>query len=343
MNPMAATLDLLTGDLSPDPFLERMPERYSMDVHVLGGHFCFSSDSAALMEVVAMAYAGLPAHTLPVASADFHIELRLAAAGAEPSAQEPPPVRMQSGAGFLCGVMDANNYAVLFPEQRRALVVTSADQLVRPYHLRYELIEFAVFTLATRALSLAPLHGACVGWHGRAALVMGASGAGKSTLALHSLLRGMDFLSEDAVFVHPASGKVTGVANYLHVQADALRFVDDVRLRDWIEQSPVIRRRSGVEKYEVDLRYGHGRLASEPLELACVVFATPRSADDPEALIQAIPDHEIEDRLRTEQPYAASQPGWDAFVSAIRRRGAYELRRGRHPGDSVDALMRLLD
>ena len=340
---MAVTLDLLTGDLSPDPFLERMPERYSMDVHVLGGHFHFSSDSAALMDVVAMAYAGLPAHTLPTASPDCHVELRLVPAGAEPSAQEPPPVRMQSGAGFLCGVMDANNYAVLFPAQRRALVVTSADQLVRPYHLRYELIEFAVFTLATRALSLAPLHGACVGWHGRAALVMGASGAGKSTLALHSLLRGMDFLSEDAVFVHPASGKVTGVANYLHVQADALRFVDDVRLREWIEHSPVIRRRSGVEKYEVDLRYGHGQLAPEPLELACAVFATPRLADDPGALVQAIPDHEIEDRLRAEQPYAASQPGWDAFVSAIRRRGAYELRRGRHPGDSVDALMRLLD
>jgi hypothetical protein len=342
MNPMAATLDLLTGDLSPDPFLERMPERYSMDVHVLGGHFHFTSDSAALIDVVATAYAGLPAHALPVASPGFHVELRLAPAGAGPSTEDLPPARMQSGAGFLCGVMDANNYAVLFPEQRRALVVASADQLVRPYHLRYELIEIAVLTLATRALSLAPLHGACVGWHGRAALVMGSSGAGKSTLALHSLLRGMDFLSEDAVFVHPPSGKVTGVANYLHVQADALRFVDEQRLRDWIGQSPVIRRRSGVEKYEVDLRHGHGRLAPEPLELACVVFASARSADDPQALVQAIPDHQIEERLRAEQPYAASQPGWDAFVGAIRRRGAYELRRGRHPADSVDALMQLL-
>ena len=339
---MAATLDLLTGDLSPDPFLERMAERYAMDVHVLGGHFHFSSDSAALMDVVAMAYAGLPAHALPAASPGFHIELRLAPAGAGPSAGDPPPVSMQSGAGFLCGVMDASNYAVLFPEQRRALVVASADHLARPYHLRYELIEFAVFTLATRALALAPLHGACVGWHGRAALVMGASGAGKSTLALHSLLRGMEFVAEDAVFVHPHSGKVTGVANYLHVQADALRFVDDPRLRDWIAHSPVIRRRSGVEKYEVDLRDGHGRLAPEPLELACVVFASPRLADDPQVLARAIPDHQIEARLRDEQPYAASQPGWDAFVNAVRQRGAYELRRGRHPGDSVDALMRLL-
>jgi hypothetical protein len=151
----------------------------------------------------------------------------------------------------------------------------------------------------------------------------------------------MDFLSEDAVFVHPPSGKVTGVANYLHVQADALRFVDEQRLRDWIEHSPVIRRRSGVAKYEVDLRHGHGQLAQEPLELACVVFASAR-LDDPQVLVQAIPDHQIEDRLRAEQPYAASQPGWDAFVSAIRRRGAWELRRGRHPADSVDALMQLL-
>lgn len=313
-----------------------------MDVHVLGGHFHFTSDSDALLDVAAMAYAGLPAHALPVASPSFHVELRLAPGAAEPTAGDPPLPRMQSGAGILCSVMDASNYAVLFPEQRRALVVASADRLVHPYHLRYELIEFAVFTLATRALALAPLHGACVGWHGRAALVMGASGAGKSTLALHSLLRGLEFVSEDAVFVHPQSGKVTGVANYLHVQSDALRFVDERRLRDWIEHSPVIRRRSGVEKYEVDLRYGHGRLAPEPLELACVVFATPRPADHPEALVHAIPDHEIEGRLRAEQPYAASQPGWDDFVSAIQRRGAYELRRGRHPADSVDALLRLL-
>lgn len=338
---MAATLDLLTGDLSPDPFLERTPEWRSMDVHVLGGHFHFRSDSSALLDVVAMAYAGLPAHVLPVTAPRFQIELRLAPADADAS-DEPPPVRMQSGAGFLCGVMDANNYVVLFPEQRRALVVASADQLARPYHLRYELIEFAVFTLATRALSLAPLHGACVGWHGRAALVMGASGAGKSTLALHSLLRGMDFVAEDAVFVHPPSGQVTGVANYLHMQADALRFVDDQHLRDWIEHAPVIRRRSGVQKYEMDLRDGHARLAPEPLQLACVVFASARPADDPQALLQAIPDHEIEGRLRAEQPYAASQPGWDAFVSAVRQRGACELRRGRHPVDSVDALIRLL-
>jgi len=339
---MAQTLDLMTGDLSPDPFLERTSAGRSMDVHVLGAHVRFTSDSTALLNVAAMAYAGLPPHVLPMTPPSLHVELRLAPARDVAAGQEPPLVSMQSGAGFLCGVMDASNYAVLFPEQHRALVVASPDMLENPYYLRYELIEFSVFTLATRALGLAPLHGACVGREGRGALVMGSSGAGKSTLALHSLLRGMDFLSEDAVFVHPQSGMATGVANYLHVQADALRFVEDAGLRRWIEQSPMIRRRSGVEKHEVDLRDGHGRLAQTPLALACVVFVSRQPADDPDELIHPIPEHQIIERLVAEQPYAASQPGWDALVQAVKRGGAYELRRGRDPAASVDALLRLL-
>src|SRR6202042_2166135 len=141
------------------------------------------------------------------------------------------------------------------------------DMLENPYHLRYELLEFAVFVLAARALGLVPLHAACVGRHGRGILLLGASGSGKSTLALHSLLQGLDFLAEDAVFVQPESLLATGVANYLHVQADALRFVDDEATRSWISQAPVIRRRSGVEKFEVDLREERGQLAAAPLEL----------------------------------------------------------------------------
>ena len=102
MKAMAATLDPHAGDLSPDPFLERTPERCSMDVHVLGGHFHVSSDSRALLDVVAMAYAGLPPHALPVSAPRFHIHLRLVP-GVGTAAEVPPPVQLQSGAGFLCG------------------------------------------------------------------------------------------------------------------------------------------------------------------------------------------------------------------------------------------------
>ncbi|MGH8158783.1 MAG: serine kinase [Rhodanobacter sp.] len=276
-------------------------------------------------------------------AAEFHIELRLVRRQVSPPIAEPPPVQMQSGAGWLCGIMDASNYVVLDPGRRRALVVASEDMLGCSYYLRYELIEFAVFTLATRALGLVPLHGACVGWNGRGILLLGTSGSGKSTLTLHSLLQGLDFLAEDAVFVQPEHMLATGVANYLHVQADALRFVDNAEARHWISRAPTIRRRSGVEKLEADLRQGHGRLAAVPLELAGAVFVSSQSADDPDALLSTVPKDEIAARLSADQPYAAGQPGWHRFEQQMMKVGIHELRRGSHPRDGAAALRKLLD
>jgi hypothetical protein len=347
-------LTLLTEDNDPgfrasvtaavaDPFCERSSHRFSVCRQILGGRFCFKSTSEVLLDLVEAAYAGLPSHTLPMIAPEFRIELRLLPRQVSPNTAEPPPVRMQSGAGLICGVMDASNYVVLAPEHHHALVVASEDMLSHPYHLRYELIEFAVFTLATRGLGLVPLHGACVGRHGRGILLLGASGSGKSTLALHSLLQGLDFLAEDAVFVQPESLLATGVANYLHVQADALRFVEDEEIRRWISQAPIIHRRSGVAKFEVDLRQEHGRLAATPMELVGAVFVSSESAAGPDVLLGPVPADEIPARLCADQSYAAGQPGWHSFVQRLTQVGVHLLRRGRHPWESVDALRWLLD
>ncbi len=328
---------------STDPFCEESGHRYFVYKQILGGRFRFESTSQSLLDLVEIAYGELPQHQLVMAAPEFRIELRLSQRKTASSHAEPPAVQTQSGAGLLCGVMDAYNYTVLAPEQRRALVVASSDMLRHPYHLRYELIEFAVFTLATRGLGLIPLHGACVGRHGRGVLLLGASGSGKSTLALHSLLQGLEFLSEDAVFVQPDSLVATGVANYLHVQADALRFIDDRDVLRWITDAPVIRRRSGVEKFEADLRQGHGRLATDPLELVGAVFVSSQLANNADVLLRPIPSHEVVTRLAMDQPYAAGQAGWHRFQQQLMQTGTYELRRGRHPRASVDALRLLLD
>jgi hypothetical protein len=329
-------------DIPADPFAERRGPVSGVERQIMGGHFRFESGSDALLGLVDAAYARVPAHRLPVAEMEFRIELRLVSRPAAPHNAEPPAVRLQSGAGLICGVMDAANYVVLDPAQRRALVVAAEDMLLWPYHLRYELIEFAVFTLATRGLGLVPLHGACVGRDGRGILLLGASGAGKSTLALHSLLQGLDFLAEDAVFVQPERMLATGVANFLHVQADALRFDDDERSRLWLASAPVIRRRIGVEKFEADLRLGHGRLAPKPLALAGAVFVSSQLADDPAMLLAPIPADAIAARLRADQPYASTQPGWSRFERQLIARGVHELRRGAHPRAAVEALRQLL-
>ncbi|MFC4764703.1 serine kinase [Dyella koreensis] len=339
---MSSTSSHPESAFGTDPFLERGDDGRVLRRQLLGGSFRFESASARLLDLVDAAYAGLPQHKLPIIAPEFHVELRLVPPRRKPVSGEPPAVQMQSGADLLCGMMDASNYVVMSPAQGKALVVASEDMLDHPYHVRYELIEFAVFTLATRGLGLVPLHGACVGRNGRGLLLLGASGSGKSTLALHSLLCGLDFLAEDAVFVEPGSMLATGIANFLHVQAEALRFVDDAEARYWIGEAPVIRRRSGVEKHEADLRRGQGSIATAPLELAGAVFVSSEWGDDPEVLLERLPEADAVARLTLDQPYASGQPGWQAFQQRLATLGMYELRRGAHPRNSVDALLTLL-
>jgi hypothetical protein len=332
--------EAIRTEAGADPFHERQPRRHGLDLQLLGGRFHFASDSQALLRLVEAAYAGIPAQRLATAPV-FHIELDLLPPRDQPYAPEPPPMRTHSGAGVLCGIIDERNYVLLSPDQRRGLIVVSEDLLQHPYHLRYELIEFAVFVLAARGMSLVPLHGACVGRHGRGVLLLGASGAGKSTLALQCLLHGLDFLAEDAVFVEPHSLLATGIANYLHLRRDVLQRVD-ATTRGWIAAAPVIRRRSGVEKFELDIRQGRGRLATAPLRLTGAVLLSPESAGDGEPVLQRWSDEPAIASLAADQPYAAGQPGWARFATQLTHVGVHRLRRGASPEASLQAVLQLL-
>ncbi|MBV6884219.1 serine kinase [Xanthomonas euvesicatoria] len=326
--------------VAADPFGEHRPRRLGVRRQILGALFHFHSDSKALLALVDAAYAGLPAHRLPGAP-EFHVTLDLLPRAPGRTDAEPPPVRTHASGGLLCGVMDACNYLMLSVPQRRAMLVVSEDMLAHAYHVRYELIEFAVFLLAARGIGLVPLHGACVGRRGRSVLLLGASGAGKSTLALHSLLHGLDFVAEDGVFVAPDSLLTTGVANFLHLRAEALGLVD-APMRAWISASPVIRRRSGVEKFEVDLRHRHAHLAPKPMRLHAVVMVSRSPAIASAQRLVAVPGEQVAACLAHDQPYAAGQPGWQRFVEQVRRIGMFTLHRGTHPQASVDALLQLL-
>jgi hypothetical protein len=336
----AAGDDRMGDDPSIDPFHERRSHPHALDMRLLGGRFRFVSNSEALLRLVEAAYAETPSHRLSSAP-EFRIQLDLLPPRDVPYAHEPPPVRTHSGAGVLCGVIDDRNYLVLSPREGRALIAVSEDMLEHPYHVRYELIEFAVFILAARRMGLVPLHGACVGRHGRGVLLLGRSGAGKSTLALHCLLHGLDFLAEDGVFVEPESMLATGIANYLHLRPDVLqRFEGETQ--SWIASSPTIRRRSGVEKFEVDIRQGRGRLASAPQQLMGAVFVSAESARDGDPLLERLAEEEAVACLVADQPYAAGQPGWHPFVRHLMRLGVYRLRRGPNPEASVRAVLQLL-
>jgi hypothetical protein len=324
-----------------DPFGERAALVQRRPLALLGTEFHFEATHAALLALVDQAYQGLPAHRWPGPVRTARVRLVRHEDAAATRWREPPPLTTCSGGGLLCGVSDGANYAIVCPETRSGIVALSPRMLRRPYHARYELLEFAVFTLAARIGALLPLHAACVGAGGRALLLVGDSGAGKSTLALHALLAGLELISEDSTFVCPTRLLASGVANFLHVRPDALAHIDDPRSRRPIARSPMIRRRSGVEKLEVDVRRGGHRLALAPARLVGIVFLSSARALRG-ALVRPLARASALARLTASQPYAAGTPGWARFLARVGALPLVELRRAAHPAAGAAALQELL-
>ncbi len=307
---------------------------------LLGARFHFESSSAELLRLVDWAFDGLPEHRLTPSAPHLNVRLVLnEAAPATRLRKTPPELALMGGAGLLGAVAGPSSFVALSPDQGAALVAIARQTLKFPYHVRYELIEFSVYTLAARAQQLIPLHAACVSLNDRGLLLMGESGAGKSTMSLHCLLQQLDFVSEDAVFVNAKSLLATGVANFIHICPDTLRWLPK-RAAGRVRASPRIQRRSGVRKLEVDLRHGEYRLAARPPRLAGAVFLSPRAGG--RTLLTRLSGKEVDARLAAAQPYATSQPHWREFAANMRAVGGYELRRGRHPLEGVEQLQELL-
>ena len=328
----------------PDPFGEHRPGTLRVRLQLLGGRFEFESDSARLLQLVRLAYARLPPQRLCAFAPRFHVRLVLTPPPARRAGRrrgEPPPVRALAGRGILCGAVEGAGFVTLNTRQRAALIVVPQELLRSAYHVRYELLEFAVYVLAARVQQLIPLHAACVGRGDEGLLLIGTSGSGKSTLVLQSLLAGLDFLAEDSVLVRPSGLLATGVANYLHLRADSLRFLGRAERAAVLRGSAVIRRRSGVRKLEVDLRRPGFRLARKPLRIRAVLFLSARARARGQNLVP-IGRSAVLGRLVRSQRYAAQQPGWSDFSRSVSALPAYELRRASHPRESVEVLRELL-
>jgi hypothetical protein len=325
-----------------DPFGERARTRRHARLRVLGGDFTVESADRAVLDLAVEAFGGTPKHRFQRRPPRLSMQLVLTDHPRTwPRGSVPPRPALNAGAGLLCATVDAGNFVVIDAPASRALVCVSKAMLGQRYHARYELIELAFLTLAARAQSLVPLHAACVGARGNGVLLMGASGAGKSTLSLHAFAGGLELLSEDSAFVALDGLRVTGVPNYLHVSAESLRSLQSRGLRRVIERSPTIERRSGARKLEVDLRALEGKVAREPLRLAATVFLSRRIAGRQPAL-RPLRRKRLLERLRREQPYAATQPSWRSFERRIVDVPAYELGRTEHPDLAVRLLRSLL-
>lgn len=336
-------MNIKVPDILADPFGERSAVGMHRDMHLLGAGIRFESNSEDLLRLVDSAYAGLPRHRLGRVTPQLRVRLTLTTPERrrKRAHAEPDPLQMMSGAGLVAAATGASSFMVVSPENRGALVAVTPRMLRFPYHTRYELIEFAVFTLASRVQGLVPLHGACVGRPGRGVLLLGPSGAGKSTVTLQCLLEGLGFLAEDSVYVVPDTLLATGVSSFLHARADSLGWIAERSRVTKIRKSRIIVRRSGVRKYEIDLRGGDYQLAERPMKLGAVVFLSSERALDGHMLKPLSPAKALP-MLVQEQAYAAGQPSWAAFERSVTRLPFFELRRGRHPSEAVAVLRELI-
>jgi hypothetical protein len=326
----------------PDPFGEHRHAAWRLRRQLLGAQFEFETDSRALLRIVQAAYARLPPHKITAPAPRLRVRLVLGPAPRKlGGAVEPPAVLPHAGAGILCGALESATFATMSPELGSALIVVARDMLRHAYHVRYELLEFVVYVLAARRQALVPLHAGCLGKDGSGLLLIGHSGSGKSTLALHGLLAGMDFLAEDSVLVSPERLLATGIANFVHLRSDSLRFLTSADRRSLLRKAEPIRRRSGVEKFEIDLRRPPYRLAAAPQRIRAVVFVSRRRAGK-RSLLNPLGPAATLARLNASQRYAAHQPGWRAFIQRLRQLPAYELRRGEHPLAAIEALREVL-
>ena len=329
----------------PDPFGERRRVPFRERLQLLGGRFDFETESVRLLRIVRLAYARLPPHALAQVPPRLRVRLVLSSAARRPPGprrpREPPPVTALAAGGILCGATARSSFITLTAPQRAALVVVSQELLRYPYHVRYELLEFAVYVLAARVQGLTPLHAGCVGLRDQGILLIGPSGSGKSTLVLHCLLNGFDLLAEDSVLVQPATLRATGIASFLHLRRDSLQFLEPGERAALLRKAAPIRRRSGVEKLEIDVRRPGYRLARAPLPIRAVVFlSASRTGAGP--LLKAVRKAAARRRLAATQRYAAHQPGWNIFRERVSALPAYQLRRGGHPNEAVAALRGML-
>jgi hypothetical protein len=77
------------------------------------------------------------------------------------------------------------------------------------------------------------------------------------------------------------------------------------------------------------------------LKIVGVVFLSAQSAGS-RPLASAMSKSTLLAKMASTQAYAAGQPQWLPFSRQLRGLPAFELRRGRNPGETVDVLRELL-
>lgn len=182
----------------------------------------FTSNAAALLETVGLAYADWRDETRGAARIEIRLALGEVEAGAEDIQVDGSRLTLRGDGG--AGAADAVT--------GKAWAVVAPRLLEDPAALAARVTDTLLLFLLSRS-ERTPLHAAGIMLGGGAVALAGPSGSGKSTLALAAMERGLPILSDDTLYIQlRPSLKVWGFRRPLHVfPKDAPRFTAGTRLR----------------------------------------------------------------------------------------------------------------
>lgn len=184
------------------------------------------------------------------------------------------------------------------------------------------------------------LHAGCVAKGSRCALIAGPSGSGKSTLVLGLAQRGLDFVSDDMVFlsVNRAGVEVHGFADAIGITRDTAARFDELSDLAGIEPP------RGFRKHliRIDERFGvRTREACEPAFLIFPELVPGEESglallDPGEAWLRLLPDVLLTDP-------AATDAHTSAIAALTEHVTCYRLLSGSDVGRSAELIERLFD
>ncbi len=185
-----------------------------------------------------------------------------------------------------------------------------------------------------------PLHAGAVARQGRGLLLAGASGAGKSTLTVAMVRAGLDFLTDDMVFLHPAGGGVTasGLPDPVDVTPSTVELIPELGHLAGLPFRP------GRDKHGVRLEEALG--ATLVPSCSPVAVVSPRVVPGARPELTVLPPaealFELAPNLLLTEP-VATQAHLDALADLVRTVPCYTFRLGADLAAAASCLAGLLD
>ena len=311
--------------MNPEPHWD--PLGYTRDLplrevfYPLGFTLDIETNTQAILDAATESWAGSVS-----VFGDPTLRLRVVVSPAQ-SGQAPPQPPVCHAQGHLLSLVgDRDHFAVCDLDRGFAFATLTEQAAADRRFLRFYYLECIAYVLLTWR-RLTAIHASCVSLGENAALFCGRPGAGKSCLALACACQGMEFVSDDAVYLlrQGSDRTLLGRPRFVRLKEAAAQLFPQLRLL----QPPLSRSAidDGAEPvFEFATAGLPGIATRERCRAAHVIFLERQLVGA--AQLVEVPSSEAVDLLVRELPRFSAEVSREQVdsVKELVERGAYRLR-----------------